>query len=97
LRGGAQETLRGEIARRIDGAGRRHGERYPRQRRIPRTPHRRVGAPRGGGGGLTDQERGSVNPSSGGGDRRARTAESLTPECGPHLRSWQDKRGGERL
>ena len=35
-----------------DGSGRRHGERHPRQRRVPRASHRRARAPRGGGGGV---------------------------------------------
>ncbi len=52
VRGGAQEALRREIARGIDRAGRRHGERHPRQRRIPGPPDRRAGAPGGGGGGI---------------------------------------------
>ena len=33
-----------------DGAGRRHVERHPRQRRIPRASRGRAGAPRGGRG-----------------------------------------------
>ena len=49
-----KKRFEGEIAGRDDGAGRRHGERHPRQRRISRPSHRRAGAPGGGGGdGLT--------------------------------------------
>ena len=51
VRGGAEEALLAEVARRPDHPGRRHEQRHPRQRRIPRAPGRRAGAPRGRGGG----------------------------------------------
>ena len=51
LRGGAEEALLAEIARRPDHSGRRHEQRYPRQRRIPRPSGRRARPPRRGRGG----------------------------------------------
>ena len=50
VRGGAQEALRGEVARRHDHSGDRHEQRHPRQPGIPRASGRRAGAPRGGEG-----------------------------------------------
>ncbi len=50
VRGGAEEALRAEVARRPDHPGRRHEQRHPRQRRIPRASGRRDGAPRGRAG-----------------------------------------------
>ena len=47
VRGGAEEALRAEVARRPDHPGRRPEQRHPRQRRVPRAPGRRDGAPRG--------------------------------------------------
>ena len=47
VRGGAEEALRRQVARRHDHSGRRHERRYPWQRRIPRPSGRRAGAPRG--------------------------------------------------
>ena len=46
-----KKRFRREIARRLDDTGRRHGERHPRQCRIPRPSRRRAGAPGGRGGG----------------------------------------------
>ena len=50
VRGGAEEALRAEVARRADHPGDRHERRHPRQRRIPRPPRGRDGAPRGRAG-----------------------------------------------
>src|SRR5262249_40157917 len=61
IRAGAQEALRCEIARRVDRAGRRHGKRHPRQRRIPGAPRRRAGAAGGRGGGGVRGQRVRVN------------------------------------
>ena len=47
VRGGVEEAVLAEIARRHDHSRRRHEQRYPRQRRISRPSGRRVGAPRG--------------------------------------------------
>ena len=55
IRGSAQEALRREITRGFERAGRGHGERHPRQRRIPRAPDRCAGAPGSCGSGVTEQ------------------------------------------
>ena len=50
VRGGAEEALLAEVARGHDDPGRRHEQRHPRQRRIPRASGRRAGAPGAGEG-----------------------------------------------
>ena len=47
VRRGAEEAVLAEIAGRHDHSGRRHEQRHPRQRRIPRPSRRRAGAARG--------------------------------------------------
>jgi carbon-monoxide dehydrogenase medium subunit len=46
VRGGAQEAVLAEIARRPDHPGRRHELRHPWQRRVSRASGQRIGAPR---------------------------------------------------
>ncbi len=57
VRGGAEEAVRGEVARGHEHSGDRHEQRHPRQPRISRASRRRLGAPRGGQGDGVTQRR----------------------------------------
>ena len=88
VRGGAEEALLAEIARRPDHPGRRHEQRYPRQRRISRPSRRRAGPPRGRRGDREVSHRNAGLPSVMPGHSRSKNGVASRHLCAGHPRLY---------